>query len=177
MKKGVLLALILMYQANANSLQTGDLIFRNMSGLFSEIARNFSTHDRRFSHLGIIYIENNQTFVVHSIDDTNKGFFGTVKEPLTSFIAKAKQYKVFRLQTLLQPQKMATILKKAVSNPKSFDSSFSLENAQAYYCTEFVQKVLLEYFDTEVVTSRTRRYGRDFISIEDVLHIKGLKPL
>ena len=156
-------------------LHTGDLVFRQGQGFFSEIARNFSPTDKRFSHVGIIYIDKNKTYVIHSVDDNDKNLHGVSKVHLKSFISEALQYSFYTLHlNYLHQKEMKIILEEQVRRHLPFDTLYSLKSDSSVYCTEFIWKVLRELLNKDIITGRTSLNNEIFLSIEDVLKIPGL---
>ncbi|KIM10954.1 MAG: hypothetical protein KU37_07515 [Sulfuricurvum sp. PC08-66] len=155
----------------AQQLRTGDLIFRQGEGIFSEIARDFSTHDKRFSHVGIVWVDANVTWVVHALQEPDKGFDGVVKEPIEGFLHGIKSYAFYRIEGIDEAKLLAQ-LKAQLSQPLPFDTRFSLESSDALYCTELVDRI---FAPLGIRVPRTHRWERDFIAIEDVLRVA--KPL
>ncbi len=177
-KIAFVLWLLLTSELFALPLHTGDLIFRAGEGLFSDIAKNFSPSDKRFSHVGMIFIDRGETFVIHTLDDQTKNFHHTVKEPLSAFLDDALIYAYYRFAlTHRQQRKIDGNILRALADPKPFDYRFSLQSPDAYYCTELIFHLLEGVFHHHPVQNRTYRGEQSFISIEDLLKSRGLKPL
>lgn len=111
----ILFSLIALNLFAKQGIQSGDLIFRRGEGFISDIATNMSPHDKKYSHVGMILVQNNKTFVIHSQNDKDKNFDGVVKEEYNNFIAKALYFSIFRLNL---PKKKITR-----DNPKSQKSN------------------------------------------------------
>src|SRR3954464_10834717 len=54
-------------KVDISRLQTGDLIFRHGRGFISNALMSFSQHEKKYSHAGIISVENNEVYVYHCI--------------------------------------------------------------------------------------------------------------
>src|SRR3954465_12223690 len=50
---------------NIDRLKSGDIIFRHGKGIISDFFARLSEKDHRYSHAGIIHIENNIVYVYH----------------------------------------------------------------------------------------------------------------
>lgn len=157
--------------------QTGDLIFRSGSGFISDIARNFSTTDKRFSHVGMVYIENNQTYIIHTLDDELKKIKHTVQEPFKNFLNDALTWKIYKLPITQKERFWLDFnIKREVKDAKPFDYHFDLKNNQNYYCTELIWSLLKDSLGRDIITARTYKNRQAFIAIDDILKVKDLDP-
>ncbi len=151
------------------AFQQGDLILRRGKGFISDIARNFSTIEKRFSHVGIIVDYRHRAHVVHSVHEDAKGFNGVVIEPLSEFLNDATDWAVYRLKLdkTAQHKLASTAVHYAHSNIP-FDPHFDLGSRQALYCTEFIWRVSGEVASPNPILAATIRAGTRYISIEDI---------
>ena len=161
---------------HSSAYKTGDLIFRSGSGLISDIARNFSAHDKRFSHVGMIYIEKTKVFVIHTLDDEAKRIKHTVKEPLKSFLDDALTWKVYKLPiTKKERFWLEYNIQREIKAAKPFDYHFDLQTPKTFYCTELIWSLLKDSLGRDIVPTRTIKNKQEFLSIEDILQIPNLR--
>lgn len=125
-------------------IKNGDIVFRQGTGIFSYLFRNIGGEYSAFSHVGIVYFENNKVFVIHTEanDLTGIGFAKT--EELSVFInaCNASKHAFYRVQNLASYE-TATVLDSAlkyVNDKIPFDTDFDLTNEDRLYCTELVYK-------------------------------------
>jgi len=157
-------------QPDLNQLQNGDLIFRTGSGFVSDFARNFSKHDKRFSHVGIIAITTTTINVIHSVHDDEKQYNGVVTEPVAAFLQASSNWAVYRLPlTPLQQNRLTQSAQRFAKQKIPFDSKFDLMTTQNFYCTELIWHAAHKASpDRNLIKNRTLRAGTAFISIEDL---------
>ena len=149
--------------------QDGDLILRRGEGLFSDIARNFSATDKRFSHAGIIVTYRQRAHVVHSVHEQARGFDGVVIESLGDFLHEATDWAVYRFRLEKQQQQLfARTALDYVQRHIPFDSRFDLDSRGALYCTEFIWRVSAEIARPNPIQPASTRPGARYISIEDL---------
>lgn len=125
-------------------IRSGDLVFRQGRGIFSGIFRNVGNVASPFSHVGILYIESKNIFVIHTEASELTGVGFAKKEPLSKFISNrnAKSYKFYRVVGL-DSSGINTMLKTAlkyVRDKVPFDTEFNLKDSGKLYCTELVYK-------------------------------------
>ena len=149
-------------------LEDGDIILRRADGLLSDVARNFSSTEKRFSHVGIIMHAGAGISVIHSIQDEGKGYNGVVSENLQAFMQEARDWAVYRIRLPADIRK--NIARKAVmyaNESITFDNDFDLNTWNSMYCTELVFHVINESTGKFLIHPGSRVLGKSFISIED----------
>lgn len=121
---------------NHTTLKNGDLVFIvNPGGQGKAI--QLATKSK-FTHVGIVFIENGKPFVYHAVEPVSKDTFD-------DFVSMSSDHKyvIKRLkdQSLLNPLITDKMLKEANSNiGKHYDIAFSW-NDEELYCSEFVWKL------------------------------------
>lgn len=129
------------FPVELNLLQNGDLIFRR--------GRSFESHavlitdsKSRFSHVGIIWIENETPFVIHSVPGENKSEPDYIrKEKVQEFLApeNASEFSIYRSRFSKEVNtKAAQIANRFYHEKVLFDKSFDLTTTDQIYCTELV---------------------------------------
>ena len=126
-----------------SGLQNGDLIFRRGKSPES-YAVLVSGPQCRFSHVGIICIENGKPLVIHAVPGENKkGPDFIKKEKISEFLApkKASGYAVYRSDFPAEMNKLAAQkARQYYQNKLSFDNQYDLNSDDKMYCTELVLK-------------------------------------
>lgn len=67
-------------------IRNGDIIYRHGNGFFSDYFRKSSNREQLYSHGGIITIDNNNVYVIHSEASELTGIGGVRKESLNAFL-------------------------------------------------------------------------------------------
>jgi hypothetical protein len=122
-------------------LQDGDLIFRRGRSVESH-AVLITDSKSRFSHVGIICIENETPFVIHAVPGENKNGPDYIrKEKVTDFLApgNASEFSIYRSRFSKEINTMAAQIANRLYHEKVlFDKSFDLTTTNQIYCTELV---------------------------------------
>lgn len=125
------------------SLQNGDLIFRRGRSLESQ-AVLISDYNSRFSHVGIIYIDNKIPYVIHAVPGEINGKPDFIKkEKLTDFLTpeKAADFALYRSDFDIEKRDSAALNALAFFQKNLvFDSNYNLDTNDQLYCTELVMK-------------------------------------
>lgn len=128
----------------AFAVKSGDLIFRRGCSVESHIVLA-TDHKSNFSHVGIIYIENEMPFVIHAVPGENKGGKDYIKkEKLADFLLpeKASEYSVYRSDFSETVNETASrIAYNFYKEKRLFDEKYDLTTNDKLYCTELILKV------------------------------------
>lgn len=127
------------YSASANAqsnFKNGDLIFIvSTSGQGKAI--QLATKSK-FTHIGIVFIENGKPFVYHAVEPVSKS---TVEEFVAMSADGKYDLKSLKDQSLLTSDVVATMLAKAKKEVgKHYDLAFNWGDDELY-CSEFVWKL------------------------------------
>lgn len=125
-----------------NTVRSGDIILRSGVGLWSKLFCERNPNDKRFSHVGLVWItENGEYMVIHSEgnDTTGKGEVSVIS--LQDFVGKTQLIGISRLRTG-DPAQLVANAKKFMGRP--FDWKFDIEDHSEIYCTELLVLALRE---------------------------------
>lgn len=153
-----------------NNVQSGDIVFRLGHGFISESMRRFSLKDSRYSHTGIIGIENGKQVVYHLLGGESSV---TVmqKESLDKFCSKneAASFAVYRVSLNEAQKKSIDSLNQYYFRIKlPYDNRFDLAADSAMYCTEYVSKILSKVSGKNILISSSILSGHEYIACDDI---------
>lgn len=160
-------------------LREGDLLVRYTSSVLSRASVAFSQDDRRYSHVGLLWKdEDGQWHVVHALS-RRRGEPGVFSEPLESFLEPAIRRGLFRWRFPADESRLLADVAAAWarSGDIAFDWSFDLSNAGAFYCTELIWRAALNVWDIDVVPQKSTWRDQVIISIEDLLRSTHLEEI
>ena len=121
-------------------LKNGDVILRSGIGIWSEAFRSRNTHDKRFSHVGIVCIGPDGTCrVIQAEGDDITGRGKVSPDTLEHFIGQSSGIGISRLHTA-DPDALAEAAATVAGRP--FDWKFDADDDSAVYCTELVDLAL-----------------------------------
>ena len=147
-------------------LKDGDIICRLGDRLWSQIFKDFSTDDKRFSHIGIIHINNNRITVIHAEGTTKPGKDFVKEEPLDDFLKVARTIGIYRIMNL-DENEISSVAMEYIGVP--FDWKFDLSDASELYCTELLYVILKRLMPTfEFNTTYIKELGKDIIPIDSI---------
>jgi hypothetical protein len=159
---------IILVQEYQNELKSlvceGDIICRLGDRTWSLYFKGLSKEDRRFSHLGIIHITNDNIMVVNAEGLAWAGKDYVNETPLEEFIKPARMLGLYRLEGMDGTKISAEALKMA---GRPFDWSFNLKNHDKIYCTELLYAVL-EVIAPEITLMTVHKLGKDIVPLEAV---------
>ena len=121
-------------------LKNGDVILRSGIGIWSEAFRSRNTHDKRFSHVGIVCIDpDGACRVIHAEGDDITGQGKVFSDTLEHFVGQSSSIGIGRLHAS-DPDAMVKAAATFADCP--FDWKFDTDDDSAIYCTELVDLAL-----------------------------------
>lgn len=152
---------------NTSKLKNGDIILRRGYGMDSIVAANFSDKEKRYSHAGVIVIENDKVYVMHSQKSIPKGFDGVVKENLSSYLKQVKIWAVYRYLDI-DRSKLIDYMKSILKNGVRFDMDFDISTNDKMYCSEFVYKSFNAVSNKPIIQATKRFISKQYVTITDL---------
>ena len=152
-------------------LHSGDIIFRDGKSFISQAFKQFSRKDPRFSHAGIIHIQNGEAYVFHCIGGEGSKDNRMRKEKLLSFCSSAdvNAYAIFRPN--LEASKIQAIDSIAglyFDQGIEFDSKFDLTEENKMYCTEMIYNAFKTVLKNENFIPLTEVAGLSYVSCDNI---------
>ena len=147
-------------------LKDGDIICRLGDRLWSHYFKDISYFDKRFSHLGIVRINDNKITVVNAegLAIQGKDFVNEVE--LDEFLKIAKAIGIYRLNDV-DGKVISSAAMEYIGYP--FDWSFDMEDDSKIYCTELLYVVLKKAApEIELKTIYQKELKKDLIPLEAV---------
>ena len=163
-----------------DSLKTGDVILRSGTGFYSSINRFVFSNSKKYSHVGIVSIENDTVFVYHALGGRESVTNQLRKDELLHYCNKKATIEVsFYRYNLSESQllKVAELLKGLYKEQIIFDKNFDLEEDECLYHTEFVRHVLISVTDNNELIPVSSFLGKKYISIDNLYKNNNAMPL
>lgn len=149
-------------------LENGDLIYRHGNGFFSEYFRNTSENEQIYSHGGIIFLQNDSIYVIHSEASEFTGIGGVKKEPIQTFLKYVSTWGVYRLDTTeIVRNKIVSIAKEYLDKDTPFDLDFNSEDDNKIYCTQLIAISVNKAMDNTIITPRNTFRKNRYYAIDD----------
>jgi hypothetical protein len=120
-------------------LKDGDIICRLGDRLWSQYFKDISLTDKRFSHLGIIKINNDKITVINAEGRAIQGKDFVNEVDLDEFLKIAKAVGIYRLNNY-EGGNISSEAMEYIGYP--FDWNFDLTNENKIYCTELLYVIL-----------------------------------
>ena len=149
-------------------LEDGDIICRLGDRFWSNLFKDVSETDKRFSHMGIVYKSDTELKIINSEGDTGHGMDFVNMVELADFLRVARTVGVYRLQSENRV-KLSQIALEYLNTP--FDWQFDMSNADKLYCTELLY-VVLKRIGLDLDTVFVKELSRDIIPLDSVSNSK-----
>lgn len=161
----------------AEELKTGDLVLRSGRGMISNWFQRTNLHDKKYSHAGLVLKENDEVYVIHCYQDSDKP--GLVKEELSDFInyKKCSSSAIYRYSlTVKELKKLELEIRNDLNAEIKFDDNFEL-GGTSYYCTEWVRKVINSSTNNSSFITTTALKGYTFIAPDNLYLNASIKKV
>jgi hypothetical protein len=125
--------------------------------------------EKKYSHAGILTIENRNVYVYHSIGGEENKSNKLRKDLLSTFCNPATVYSfgIYKpLLSLKERRAIDSIADNYFKSAMEFDTDFDLQNDDRMYCTEFVYKIFEKVHPNYFSFSRFS--GKDYIACDDL---------
>jgi hypothetical protein len=166
--------------SSSGLLQSGDLIFRHGKGFISDAFRRFSLKDKKYSHAGIIAIENEQVFVYHAIGGEENVSNKLKKNTLSEFCApdNAQSFGVYRyILSETEKTELMRLSRLYYRQGLEFDLSFDLKTDDKMYCSEFIYKMLTKVKSNKFFLPLSEVNGLKYVAIDDLYMNSGCEAV
>jgi hypothetical protein len=123
----------------ASVVKEGDIICRLGDRLWSGYFRDVSLTDKRYSHVGIVHINNGTVTVINAEGGTEQGRNFVNESALGDFLSVARTAGVYRIKST-EGDQISALAMEYMGVP--FDWQFDMRDESKLYCTELVYVVL-----------------------------------
>jgi len=147
-------------------LQDGDIILRLGDGPLSPTFRNLSVTDKRFSHLGIVRIRDEEISIINSVGSMTNKTKGVYAVSLEQFLQVAQKVGVFRAHDIDGNM----ISDKALDYiDRPFDWNFDLNDDGKIYCTELLYAILKFYnCEHSIKTHYVKQIDKEIVPVDSI---------
>ena len=157
-----------------SQLKTGDIICRVGNGIWSDLCRELSKREKRFSHAGVILMGKDGTAtVIHAEGNDFTGIGQVLEEPLAEFLTGGDSAAVFRLNTpnraLEDEMAFKSTIREYLGVP--FDFKFDLSSHERFYCTELVYCIMGKLDPPVLLTTFRNDKGKEYVPVDQVVGI------
>jgi hypothetical protein len=145
----------------------GDIICRLGDRFWSVLFRDMSAEDRRFSHMGIIRVNNGRVNVIHSEGTTKPEKDFVKEESIGDFVKIARAVGVYRINNLEDQSRIANLAAEYLNLP--FDWRFDMGDDSKIYCTELLYVILKRIMpQVELPTVFVKELGKDIVPLDAI---------
>ena len=159
-------------------IRNGDIIYRHGNGFFSDYFRKSSNREQLYSHGGIITIDNNKVYVIHSEASELTGVGGVRKESLNVFLKDISTWAVYRLDTIQTVRdSIVYVATRYLNEETPFDLDFDNSSDDKVYCTELIALSINKSTHHNLIKATGSIRNKPYFAIDDTYLIKEMKPI
>lgn len=159
-------------------LRSGDIVCRQGRGFFSKYFRKYASQEQRYSHIGIVEVERDSIFVIHTEASELTGIGFVKREPISEFLKHIAVFGFYRVDcTDSLRKKMIAKGREYYRKKIPFDMDFDASDDSKLYCTELVAKTLNDAFDSILIKPELQLGKRKFYSLDGIYQNKVCREL
>jgi len=153
-------------------VQDGDIICRLGDRFWSQLFRDVSVEDRRYSHVGIVRVDSasGEVTVIHAEGNTGHGRDDVNEVTLPEFLKVARAAGVYRINNAdadIDVSRISALAMEYLGIP--FDWRFDMRDTTALYCTELLYVVLKRAAPAlKLKTAYVKEIGKEVIPLEAI---------
>jgi len=147
-------------------VQDGDIICRLGDRFWSQLFKDVSVTDRRFSHMGIVRVMDSKIIVIHAEGDTGHGRDFVNEIGFDEFLKIARAVGIYRIK-----ETDGSIISNLAVNYLGipFDWQFDMYDETKLYCTELLSVILKQaHADFELDTIYVKELGKNIIPLDAI---------
>lgn len=155
----------------SEQIQDGDLVLRLGNDITSNMLAQLNLRDKRFSHIGICFVENGTKLVYHSVGSEYGTHNFLRKDSLQNFLDLSNNLSIGYCRTGLNTSHLKHIhdtLAQWYQQQLPFDMDFDWQSDDKMYCSELVAKAIMRGTGS-VSIPITDTLGRQYFSIDNIL--------
>ncbi len=163
---------------NTEKIRTGLLICRLGNGFFSNYFRKYASKEQKYSHIGIISIENDSIYVYHSEASELTGVGHVKREKLSSYLQDIKVFDFFEFNYPDSTKSKILDSIKAYHQKKTpFDLDFNSFNDNALYCTELIATSINKVMDSNEIKPSLLLNKKKLYTLDDIYLNENVKKV
>lgn len=152
-------------------LRTGDLVVRRGDDMTSYMLSQLNSEDKTYSHCGFVVIEDEHTYVYHSIGGEDNPDQIMKRETATQWFSPANNLAIAVYRYDLADSLITQIVEQLhiyYGQKKMFDMDFDLATDDRLYCSEMIYKVVQAITGDDKYIKESTAYGRSFVGVDDL---------
>jgi hypothetical protein len=147
-------------------VREGDIICRFGDRFWSELFKDMSVADKRYSHIGIIHINNGRLTVINAEGNTGHGRDFVNEVAFDDFLKVARAVGIYRLKNI-DGNQISNAAIEYLGVP--FDWQFDMYDESKLYCTELLYVILKRVMPAvKLNTIYVRELGKEIIPPEAI---------
>lgn len=165
-------------QFSTKELETGMLICRLGNGFFSNQFRKMASAEKKFSHIGILSVENDSVFVYHSEANELTGIGSVKREEIHQFLNDIRTYGFYQFN---YPDSVTSQIVNEVrryyENRTPFDLEFDAGNDDKLYCTELIATSVNTILGKDEIQPKIQIQDKLIYGLDDIYLHENVKEV
>jgi len=154
-----------------SSLKSGDIIFRHGRGFISNTLMSLGQREKKYSHAGIVSVENGNVYVYHAIGGEQNISNKLRRDKLEDFCSPQDIHAFGIYRSDFNPEQIQQVLAKVYDyykNELQFDTKFDLTTNDKMYCTEMIYKIFIGVAGEGNYISLSAVGNKKYVACDDI---------
>lgn len=152
-------------------VKDGDLVLRTGNDFISLTLRQFSVHNKTYSHCGIVRVINGKVYVYNAIGGEDNPNARLRRDSFENFCNPEHNtgFGIFRYSlTPVQHHRLDSMADLYYKLRIKFDMKFDLKTDSAMYCAEFVYKTVIQATQDSAFIPLSHIGSFEYVAIDDL---------
>lgn len=161
-------------------LLTGDIMMRRGDGMVSDGIANMLKEPFDVTHCGVVLEENGKLWVVHAMQDKERGLDGIFAQGLDQFVAESRPNSLIVVRYKTQQARLPQLVDRMhyyLKQDIPFDLGFDASDPSSFYCSELLQHLYMETYGIDIFPITLRLPTADLLKYTYLFDTTAFRPI
>ena len=161
-------------------LRTGDIMMRRGDGMVSDGIAQMLAEPFDITHCGVILEEQGKLWVVHALQDHDRDIDGIFAQSLDQFVAESRPGSIIVVRYKTTEDRTPQLIERMhyyMDQDIPFDLGFDAADPSSFYCSELVQHIYMETYNTNVFPITLSMPTTDLLKYTYLVDTTAFQPI
>lgn len=161
-------------------LRTGDIMMRRGEGMVSDGIAKMLAEPFDITHCGVILQEQDKLWVVHALQDHDREVDGIFAQSLDQFVSESRAGSIIVVRFKTNEDRTPQLVERIhyyMDQDIPFDLGFDAADPSSFYCSELVQHLYMETYNTDVFPITLSMPTTDLLKYTYLFDTSAFQPI